>query len=140
MNVKSADAISKKWQARAAAAAPDYTTGVQSTQTSWAEATANASDNWAQGVQQAVADKRFQTGVQATGDAGWRAGAVNKGSQRYAQGVNGAAPKFQQGFEKFRQALAAFPLPKKFPKGDPQNNLRSTAVQTLLRNVKLGKA
>lgn len=140
MNIKSGDTIAKKWAARAAAAAPDYTSGVQNTQTSWAEATSNAADTWATGVQQAVANQTFQKGVTNAGDAAWKQGAVNKGSQRYAQGVNGAGPKFQSGFEKFRTALAGFQLPKRFTKGDPQNNLRSTAVQTLLRNVKLGKA
>lgn len=139
MNVKSGDVIAKKWAARAAAAAPDYTAGVQGTQVSWSEATANSADNWATGVQAAVADKRFQNGVIAAGDAAWRNGAVGKGSQRYGQGVNGASGKYQQGFEKFRTALAGFTLPKKFSRGDPQNNLRSTAVQTLMRNIKLGK-
>lgn len=140
MNIKSGDAIAKKWSARANAAAPDYTTGVQNPAVQWAAPTAEAADTWAQGVQQAVADKRFQSGVANAGDNAWRAGAVNKGSQRYGQGVQGATAKFQSGFEKFRTALAGFTLPKKFPRGDPSNNLRSTAVQTLLRNVKLGKA
>lgn len=140
MNIKPQDAIAKKWAARAGAAQADYTSGVQSTQKSWATNTANAAQNWADGVSAAVADGRFAKGVNNAGDAAWKAGAVNKGSQRYSQGVQGATTKYTQGFSASYQALAAATLPAKFPRGNPNNTQRVTFVNTLLRNVKLGKA
>lgn len=140
MNIKSQDAISKKWASRASNAQADYTTGVQTTQKSWAANTSAAANNWSAGVQQAVADKRFESGVTAAGDAAWKKGAVDKGGTRYSQGVNGAQAKYQSGFQKFAVALAGANLPARFPKGDPQNAQRVQFVNQLLRNVKLGKA
>jgi uncharacterized phage infection (PIP) family protein YhgE len=140
VNIKSQDAIATKWAARASGAQADYTTGVQTTQKSWAQNTAAAASNYVAGVQQAVADKRFESGVTEAGDAAWKKGAIEKGGTRYSQGVNGAKTKFQQGFSRFASALAGAPLPPRFPKGDPQNGQRVAFVNNLLRQVKLGRA
>src|SRR5262249_41950705 len=104
MIIKSQDAIAKKWASRAAQAAPDYTSGVQATTKSWSQDTTNAASSWEQGVQQAVANKRFANGVTKAGDSAWKNGALNKGSQRYAGGVNGAQAKFMSGFAPFASA------------------------------------
>jgi hypothetical protein len=139
MIVKSGDSIATKWKTRAQAAAPDYTAGVSNPAVQWAGPTADAASNWGQGVQDAVTNKRFESGVAKAGDAKWRAGATQKGSQRYGQGVAASGNNYQTGFEPFRAALASASLPARFPKGNPGNQQRSNAVAVLLRNVKLGK-
>lgn len=139
MKVKPLDQIASKWASRAAGAGQAYTQGVQNPKNSWATQTANAANNWANGVQAAVTDGRFAKGVQAAGDQKWSMGATTKGATRYPDGVRNAQPFYQQGFSKFATALTNFSLPARFPKGSPQNMDRSSAVATLLRNVKLGK-
>lgn len=140
MKVKSLDQITTKWASRAQAAGQAYSDGVKNPRNSWASQTEQAADNWSQGVQAAVSDGRFARGVTAAGDAAWQNGSINKGVNRYGPGVAAATSKFSAGFQKFAQALTNATLPKKFPKGDPNNMLRSQFVGTLLRNVKLGKA
>lgn len=138
MKVKSLDAITKKWTDRAAVAGQAYKDGVMTT-TGWAAATSAAKDNWAQGVSQAAANGSFQRGVDAAGDSTWQTGSANKGAARYPSGVQGAGPKFSQGFSKFASVLSSLTLPPRFPKGSPQNVERVNAVVTALRNAKLGR-
>ena len=140
MKVKPLDQITQKWSQRAQAAGQAYSDGVKNPRNSWSTQTAQAADNWSSGVQAAVADGRFEKGVTAAGDTAWAQGAINKGVTRYGPGVAAATGKFSSGFSKMVTALTNATLPKKFPKGDPNNMLRSAAVATLLRNVKLGKA
>jgi hypothetical protein len=140
VNVKPLDQIASKWSQRASAAGAAYTSGVQNPSRSWATSTTAAAPNWATGVQTAVSNGRFAKGVQAAGDAKWSAGATGKGATRYPQGVTGAAAinNFTQGFTKFASVLSSLTLPPRFPKGDPQNAARSTAVATALRAAKVG--
>jgi len=141
VNVKPLDMIAQKWSQRASQAGQAYTQGVSNPRTPWAAATQQAASNWAQGVQLAVTNGRFASGVAKAGDARWSAGATGKGATRYPQGVTGpiAIGNFSTGFTKSREVLQALQLPPRFPKGDPQNALRSQAVATALRNAKLGK-
>src|SRR5271166_2779602 len=85
--VKDIGTIAAKWSQRAQAAGPDYTAGVKAPSTDWATATSASAQSWSQGVQQAVTDGRFSSGVTKAGTAKWQAGAVNKGAARYPQGV-----------------------------------------------------
>src|SRR5712691_273830 len=86
IQTKDIGAIAAKWSSRAQAAGPDYTAGVKGTQKDWAGLTAQAADNFAAGVSQAVADGRFARGVQAAGTDKWRNAAAGKGAQRYPSG------------------------------------------------------
>ena len=139
MKVKDQSASAAKWASRAAAAGPAYTAGVQSPKAPWAASTAAAAPNWAAGVQTAVTNGRFAAGVNKAGDAKWQSNAVTKGSQRFTQGVQGAAPNYQTGFAPYMAALSGATLPPRFPKGDPGNANRSAFVATLLHNKKMGK-
>lgn len=140
MKIKSLDAIAAKWASRASGAGQAYSDGIRAPRNSWSAMTAASADNWAQGVQQAVSDKRFEKGVTAAGDSTWANGAINKGAARYGTGVQQAQPRFTAGFNKYAQALQNAQLPPRFPKGDPQNMQRSAFVGNLLRKVKLGQA
>jgi hypothetical protein len=137
IQVKSADAVAKKWAARAGAAGADYSAGVQSPHTSWATATSAAANNWSAGVQQAVGDGRFARGVNTAGDAKWQRKALGVGAQRYPQGVQAAAPDFSAAITPVLQVIAGVNLPARLPKGDPGNMARATAVATSLRAWKL---
>lgn len=138
MRVKPLASIADKWSTRAQSAGQAYKDGV-SASTDWAAATAASANNWQAGVQQAAADGRFATGVNAAGNAAWQSGAINKGAGRYGPGVGLAKDKFSSGFNKYAQVLTSLTLPPRFPKGDPQNVQRVQAVVTALRNAKLGK-
>jgi hypothetical protein len=138
MRVKPLASIADKWSTRAQGASQAYKDGV-SASTDWAAATSASAGNWQAGVQQAAADGRFASGVNAAGNATWQQGAINKGAGRYGPGVSLSKDKFSAGFNKYAQVLTSLSLPARFPKGDPQNVQRVQAVVTALRNAKLGK-
>jgi hypothetical protein len=138
MQVKSADAVAKKWAARAGAASGDYANGVNTTTRDWAADTAAAAPAWAQGVQGAVANGSFIKGVNNAGTAKWKQNASTKGAQRYPTGVAQAQPAYQNGIGPVLQALAGINLPPRGPKGAPENINRVIAVTQTLRKLKTG--
>lgn len=139
LKVKSLDATSAKWVARASAAGGAYTDGVKSPKSDWASSTQAAAGNYAQGVQVAIQNKSFEKGVAAAGDAKWQAGAINKGASRYAPGVAAGQANYAQGSQKYNQVLTNLTLPPRMPKGDPGNYARAAAVGAALRKAKLGQ-
>jgi len=130
--------IAAKWSQRAQAAGADYTAGVKAPSKDWAQATAGAADSWSQGVQTAVSDGRFAKGVTSAGTAKWQQGAVNKGAQRYPQGVSQAQPAYQAGFGPMLQVISSLNLPPRSARGSPNNLLRVQAVDNALHQAKVG--
>lgn len=116
-----------KWAAVTPTRAQYYTTGVQGAAQKWQSGVDSSNDNWGAGVQQAVADRRYATGVQGKG-ALYSQKAATIGSQRWGQGVSQAAPAYETGVQPIFAALSALNLPPKGPKGSPQNLQRVQAV------------
>lgn len=134
--VKSPAASAAKWVARAGVAGPDYAAGVQSPRRDWAQATQEAADAHSAGVQQAIAENRFERGVQNAGTAKWARKAKDVGAQRYAPGVAAAKADYESGFAPFANVIQSVTLPPRGPKGDPRNYQRSQAIGEALHNAK----
>jgi hypothetical protein len=137
--VKSISAITDKWKRRAGAASQDYAAGVASPRRSWSQATVEAADAQAAGVQQAISEKRFEKGVTAAGDSKWSAKAKNLGATRYGPGVAAATGDYQSGFSPFVSVIEGITLPPRGPKGDPRNYERSAVIGQALHDAKTGK-
>lgn len=137
MNIKSVDVIAKKYANRGGAAGSDYSDGVKSPREDWATKTAAAATTYAAGVQAAIGNRSFEKGVAAAGTEKWSRKATGVGSQRYASGVQAAAPDFAKGVGKYLDVLRNITLPPRAPKGDPANNQRSLIVQQALRAAKV---
>src|SRR6266487_2076061 len=60
----------------------DYVAGVSDPTVKWQEPTVAAAGNYSEGVQQAIADKRFEEGVNRAGEGQWRDGVTGKGKDR----------------------------------------------------------
>jgi hypothetical protein len=117
-----------KWQKRAAAAASDYATGVQSPRTPWHVAVAAAGDAYVAGVQQAIADNRYQNSATPANTQKQQQKAASLGAQRYAPGVNASTDAYDKGMKPYIQTLQTLDLPARGAKGDPANYLRSQLV------------
>lgn len=128
---------SERWQRRASAAATDYQQGVNNPRRSWEEATSNSSENWSQGVQQAVANNSFQTGVQRAGNRKWQQAAADKGASRYPQGVAGAQDAYNTGIQPYFQTIESTDLPPRYPRGDERNLERVRTMANALHQRKL---
>lgn len=125
--------IVEKYTARAAAAQGDYRDGIANPKRDQAEAAAASADTYAAGVQEAIADNRFQKGVQAAGTAKWARKSADVGAARYPQGVQAAKSDYQAGVEPFLQTIAGLDLPPRAPRGSPQNIERVARVNAALR-------
>ncbi len=106
-----------KWASRSAGAAGEYEKGTSNPRRPWAASTAAAADAQAQGVQNAIAEKRFEKGVNRAGDGAWSAGVRDKGRTRFQTGVSVAGSKYQNGFAPFAAVLSGLNLNARGPKG-----------------------
>lgn len=131
--------VASKWGTNTSNATPFYTEGVQNPRAPWAASTIAGAANQAAGVQKAIAEKRFEKGVQKAGDNKWRQGAIDKGSARFAQGVQAGQGSYEQNVAPFLSTIESTSLPPRYPKGDPRNIDRVKAIADALRKKKLSQ-
>ncbi len=122
----------ERWKSRAAAASQTYVDGVNNPRRDWAEATAAAEANYAQGIQSAVSKKSFSKGVKRVGSEKQKRGVTEKGATRFAQGVQLGDANYQTGIAPYIQELESKTLPPRGPKGSPANLERVRAVNDAL--------
>jgi hypothetical protein len=137
INIKPLATIVAKYVQRASGAGQAYTDGVNNPRTPWAASTVASANSWSSGVQMAITDGRFVSGVQAVGDTGWQSKANTIGAQRYPGGITAGQQKYSANIQPFLQLLSTLNLPPRAPKGDPANLQRVAAVDTALRNLAL---
>lgn len=139
IKVKDAAGVARKWVQRAGAATTDYKEGVAAAAGDWETNTAAAEENFAAGVNQAIADKRFGRGVRAAGGAKFAQRASTIGATRFGPGVQASEGAMAQGMGPVLQTIASVNLPPRRPKGDPANYARAQAVGEALRKMKTGR-
>ena len=126
--LKSTSEIAKKWATVTPMRSEDYKSGVTSPRVDWQTATLAGSENWKAGVTAAAAAGRFATGVANAGTAKWKAGALEKGVNRWGEGVQKGESAYAKGFQPYRDALASLSLPPRYARRDPRNLERVRAV------------
>ena len=137
---KSSSASSAKWVAKAGQASGDYKNGVQAPKASWSSQTKAAEGAYDQGVQEAIGRKAFGRGVSQAGDAGWQAGAVNKGVTRYPSGVQAAQGKYQTAVEPYLSAISSTTLSTpRGPRGSAGNYQRSQQIGEVLHTKRISQ-
>lgn len=135
--IRGASEVSKKWARVTPERAEDYKLGVMNPKKDWAAETKAAEDNYEAGVKAAITKKSFGKGVDKAGTAKWQKGAVEKGVERFGPGVQKAQAAYEAGFAPYRDVIENTTLPKRYPKGDPRNIARVTAMAKALHDKKL---
>ena len=136
--IKSLSQISSKWTTVTPQRQADYEQGVRSPRRDWADATTAGANNYQQGVQSAIANKRFEKGVDDAGTKTWQDGTLEKGLLRWGQGVSVAKEDYERGFSPYREVISRVELPPKGPKGSPQNYNRGSVLGNALHEAKMG--
>lgn len=136
--IKPTARVAEKWSRVTPQRTEDYRDGVESPRVDWATAAANAEDQYSAGVQAAIAQKRFGSGIKAAGTTKWKEKSLQKGPSRFAEGVSLGAADYEKGFSKFRDVIERTTLPPRGPKGDPRNVERVRAMAAALRAAKTG--
>jgi len=129
----------QRWVQRASIATDDYRAGVADPRRDWQEATRAAKDAWRQGVQQAIAEGRWERQIAATSSQHWAERAETLGAERYAPGVQSSQEIYARRVAPYLQAIERMVLPPRGPKGDPRNIERVRVIAQQLHALKTGR-
>ena len=135
--IKTTAEIASKWSRVTPMRTEDYEQGVQNPSRDWKTATVGGNANWKAGIAAAANGDRFKKGVEKAGTDRWQRKTLDKGTQRWGPGVQGAADDYAAGYEPYRQTIAGLTLPPRYPAGDPRNIQRVSAIATALHAKKL---
>lgn len=137
--IKSLTDIRDKYARVAPTRVADYTEGVRSPRRDWEQATREAEDNYAQGVQQAAAEGRFGKGVAAAGTAKWSRKTLEVGVPRWSPGIQAGLQDYETGFAPYHAVIERTTLPPRGPAGDPRNLERVAVIARALNEAKRGQ-
>lgn len=129
--------VAAKWAQNAGQATGSYTDGVQNPKEDWKQATLAGAENYKMAVTKAAADGRFAKGVQRSSTDKQIQASVQKGAERFSQGVALSGPDFAEGMAPVLAVIAGTQLPPKKPKGDPSNIQRVAALAQAQHAAKL---
>lgn len=136
VQVANLDRSADKFERRASQAGQDYESGVSEvTDSEQQEATINARDNWESGVQQALNEGRFESGVRNPNKS-WQQAALERGSTRFTQGASQAGGTWRSGFSTFADTLEGLNLQPRGARGSEANYQRARAVGEALNNAR----
>ena len=139
-DIKDPARIAAKWARVTPQRSTDYAEGIETPRRDWAGASAAAADTYRDGVTKAAQSGQYVKGIRAAGSERWQRRARAKGPQRFSEGVQLSEPDYAQGFEPYAATIRATTLPPRFPKGDPRNLARVTAIATALNRRRTGAA
>lgn len=139
VNVADLGDSASKFERRASQAGQDYESGVQGVSDSEQQsATLEAAENWAAGVQQAIQNGSFESGVENPNKS-WQQAALEVGSTRFTQGASQAGDTWQEAFSPFADTLEGLNLEPRGPAGDEANYNRSRAVGQALHQAAMDR-
>lgn len=127
----------QKYVDRASVATPAYVAGIKNPRADWLQSTVAGKENYKTGVMQSIANDSFVKGATAAGSASWQNGALMKGQERYASGVQSAQDSYAKGIAPYLTVIEGITLPPRYPSGDPRNLERVKVIATKLREKKV---
>lgn len=125
----------EKFERRASQAGQDYEQGVSETSDSeWQSATIDGADNWEAGVQQAIQNGSFESGVNNPNKS-WQQASLETGSGRFVEGAGQAGDTWQSAFSTYADTLESLNLQPRGARGSESNYQRSRQVGEALHNA-----
>jgi hypothetical protein len=136
--VKNISKIKEKWTRVTPQRTEDYKLGVQSPRRDWEKSATAAKETHKAAMVAAAGSDAYAKGVTAAGSAKWQTKALQKGPGRFAEGVMVGSDDYEKGFAPYRDVIEQTALPPRFPKRDPRNIQRVSAIATALAKKKTG--
>lgn len=140
IQIKDVGTLANKFVNRAVGAVNDYKAGVMAPKASQSASAIAASGLWQQSVSSQAALNRFTSGLRASGDAGWQAGASTKGASHYPDGIRASQQKWAANVGPYLAAIASLTLPPKGIRGSDANIGRVQAVAAALHALRVQRA
>lgn len=117
-----------KLQTNGANAQKNYVTNASAAGGTWVANTAAAEDNFAAGIQRALAAGNFGKGVTKAGAAKYT-GQINAvAGPRFGDGMSKAGPAWAKGFGPIAASVSSVDIGPRGPRGSPQNKQRASAM------------
>ena len=136
--VKAISRIKEKWTRVTPMRTEDYKLGIQSPRRDWEKSAVAAKETHKAAMMAAGAADSYGKGITKAGTAKWQGKALQKGPGRFAEGVMVGGDDYEKGFAPFRDEIEKVVLPPRFPKRDPRNIMRVSAIATALGKKKTG--
>lgn len=136
MEYPDAREIARKWCRVTSGRAEDFEEGVKNPSRDWEKGALEAEGNYEEGVRKGIARKAFGAGVKKCGTARQQAKTITKGVPHFIDGVSAAEDDMATGMEPVVSVMRATTLPKKYPKRDPRNIARVSAIAKALGDAK----
>ncbi len=136
--VKPLNRISEKWGRVTPQRSEDYKIGVQNPRRDWAQSATAAKESHKQAMAAAAASDSFAKGIARVGTSKWAGKALAKGPGRFAEGVMVGTKDYETGVAPYIDEISKTTLPPRFPRRDPRNIQRVTAIATALAKKKTG--
>jgi len=136
--IKSLSRIKEKWTRVTPQRSEDYKLGVASPRRDWEKSAVAAKESHKAAMLTAATTDAFAKGVTKAGTGKWQGKALQKGPGRFAEGVMVGGDDYEKGFAPFRDEIEKTPLPPRFPKRDPRNIARVSALNVALAKKKTG--
>jgi hypothetical protein len=136
--IKSAARIKEKWTRVTPMRTEDYKIGVQNPRRDWEKSAVAAKESHKAAMATAAAQDAFAKGISKAGTAKWQTKALAKGPGRFAEGVMVGGDDYEKGFAPYRDEIEKTVLPPRFPKRDPRNIARVSAIASALGKKKTG--
>lgn len=136
--IKAMNKIQEKWTRVTPQRAEDYRLGVTSPKRDWAGSATAAKDSHKAAMVTAAASDAYAKGIAKAGTEKWKGKALAKGPGRFAEGVQLGGDDYGKGFAPYADEIAKTTLPPRFPRRDPRNLLRVTAIANALGKKKTG--
>lgn len=134
------DKISAKWARAASTATPEYLEGVQNPRKDWSTETQKSAPAYKAGITKSLQNDSFKKGVARAGTSKWQTNALSKGVDRWAAGIAGSQPAYEEGFAPYAQIISRIQLPPRGPKGDPNNIQRVAIIAKALNDEKVKRS
>lgn len=136
--IKSMAKIKEKWTRVTPQRSEDYKLGIQSPKRDWAGSATAAKESHKTAMATAGANDSYAKGIAKAGTDKWKSKSLAKGPGRFAEGVMVGGDDYEKGFAPYADEIAKTTLPPRFPRRDPRNLQRVSAIDTALAKKKTG--
>jgi hypothetical protein len=132
--IPTADEVAQKWKTRGSGAQTEYVNKAKVS--TWKTEAVAGEDNFNKSMQQVLANKSRQKGIEKVSDTDWQSG-IEKNAGRYSQGINDSVDKMSAGIGNVLNDIKAVvpTLGKRGPKGSAENYQRSQKVGQALHDA-----
>lgn len=130
--------IRDKWTRKTPLATEDYKTGIENPRRPWEASAIAAKESHKTAMAAAAVNDSFAKGITRAGNAKWQDKAKLKGPGRFAEGVMVGGADYEKGFTPYADEISKVVLPARFPRRDPRNIQRVTAIDIALGKKKTG--